>query len=94
MPGRDFLALMVATGFDRARLVRMTGCKTSPYTEGALFVAEKPGVVLRTGESMKTPDPLTLFQEFSWATLAPGALDKKTKLLIALGASLAGACEL
>jgi hypothetical protein len=37
----DFLALLLKVGFHRAGLDRYTGCKTSPYTEGALFYAEK-----------------------------------------------------
>jgi len=41
MPGKDFLALMLATGFHRVALVRYTGFKSSPYTEGALFYGEK-----------------------------------------------------
>ena len=41
MPGRDFLALMLQAGFDRASLSGYTGFKSSPYTEGALFYGEK-----------------------------------------------------
>lgn len=41
MPGRDFLALLLQTGFHRASLTAYTGFKTSPYTEGALFYGEK-----------------------------------------------------
>ena len=41
MPGKDFLALMLQVGFHRVALVRYTGFKSSPYTEGALFYAEK-----------------------------------------------------
>ena len=43
MPGKDFLALMLKVGFHRAALVRYTGFKSSPYTEGALFYGEKLG---------------------------------------------------
>ncbi len=41
MPGKDFLALMLKAGFHRVGMDRYTGCKTSPYTEGALFYGEK-----------------------------------------------------
>jgi hypothetical protein len=41
MPGKDFLALMLKAGFHRVQLVRYTGFKSSPYTEGALFYGEK-----------------------------------------------------
>jgi hypothetical protein len=32
---------MVKVGFHRVGLIRYTGFKSSPYTEGALFYAEK-----------------------------------------------------
>ena len=41
MPGKDFLALMLKAGFHRVSLIRYTGFKSSPYTEGALFYGEK-----------------------------------------------------
>ena len=41
MPGKDFLALLLKVGFNRAGLVNYTGFKSSPYTEGALFLGEK-----------------------------------------------------
>jgi hypothetical protein len=42
MPGKDFLALMLKAGFHRVALRHYTGFKSSPFTEGALFYAEKP----------------------------------------------------
>jgi hypothetical protein len=33
---------MVKAGFHRVGLMRYTGFKSSPYTEGALFYGEKP----------------------------------------------------
>lgn len=33
---------MVKVGFHRVGLMRYTGFKSSPYTEGALFYGEKP----------------------------------------------------
>jgi hypothetical protein len=41
MPGQEFLALMLKVGFHRVKLIRYTGFKSSPYTEGALFYGEK-----------------------------------------------------
>jgi len=41
VPGKDFLALLLKVGFNRAGLVNYTGFKSSPYTEGALFFGEK-----------------------------------------------------
>jgi len=41
LPGKDFLALMLKAGFHRVAIRRYTGFKSSPYTEGALFYAEK-----------------------------------------------------
>ena len=38
-------------------------------------------------------DPLSKYQEFFDEAYAQGSLDKKTKHLIALGASLAAGCE-
>jgi hypothetical protein len=42
MPGKDFLALILKVGFHRTGLMRYTGFKSSPYTEGALFYGERP----------------------------------------------------
>ena len=42
MPGKDFLAMILQAGFHRAGLMKYTGFKSSPYTEGALFYAERP----------------------------------------------------
>ncbi len=62
MPGKDFLALMLKAGFHRVALVRYTGFKSSPYTEGALFYGEKllPGQARDDLASQTEPvaDPL------------------------------------
>jgi hypothetical protein len=42
MPGKAFLALILEAGFHRAGLMKYTGFKSSPYTEGALLYAERP----------------------------------------------------
>jgi SAM-dependent methyltransferase len=44
-------------------------------------------------EEIKMSDPFGKFQVFMDATLAPGALDHKTKQLVALGAALAAGCD-
>ena len=49
------------------------------------------GASIQEGEPMS--DPMAKFQEFFDATYAGGVLDRKTKHLIALGASLAAACD-
>lgn len=41
---------MLQVGFHRAGLLRYTGFKSSPYTEGALFYAEK----LAPGQARET----------------------------------------
>ena len=44
-------------------------------------------------EENKMSDPMDKFQAFMDAALAPGALDHKTKHLVALGAALAAGCD-
>jgi len=57
MPGKDFLALMLKAGFHRVGLRSYTGFKSSPYTEGALFYAEKlaPGQTREDAASQAEP---------------------------------------
>jgi hypothetical protein len=43
MPGEALLALLQKAGFEQVRLTGYTGMKSSPYTEGVLLSAEKPG---------------------------------------------------
>lgn len=59
MPGMDFLALLKKAGFQAANLVKLTGFKSSPYTEGALFYAEKPRVMQEKEMVGVKPDALT-----------------------------------
>ncbi len=42
IPGKDFLELMKAAGFEDAELVGETGFDSSPATKGMLFRAIKP----------------------------------------------------
>jgi|YelNatPaOPRAMG01_1025707.scaffolds.fasta_scaffold05773_12 hypothetical protein len=43
MPGEALLTLWQDAGFDQVKLAGYTGMKSSPYTEGVLLSAEKPG---------------------------------------------------
>ena len=64
MPGKDFLALMLQAGFHRVALRRYTGFKSSPYTEGALFYAEKlaAGQAREDAASEAQPAPAPLIE--------------------------------
>lgn len=76
-----------------AEFVAETGFNSSPVTRGVLFRAEKP-VVSGVGRlRMSVQDSLDKYQEFFNAAYAEGAIDRKTKHLIALGASLAAGCD-
>lgn len=88
----DFLAILRETGFVDEQIVAETGFNSSPKTKGTLFRAIKSAVTGK-GKDKAIVDPLSKFQEFFDETYAPGALDRKTKHLIALGASLAAGCE-
>jgi hypothetical protein len=46
MPGEALLALLEKAGFEQVKLAGYTGMKSSPYTEGALLSAAKPGLGL------------------------------------------------
>ncbi|MCL4539211.1 MAG: carboxymuconolactone decarboxylase family protein, partial [Bacteroidetes bacterium] len=80
-------------GFTAAELVAETGFNSSPATRGVLLRAEKS--VVSDVERLRMPvqDSLGKYQEFFDAAYAEGAIDRKTKHLIALGASLAAGCD-
>jgi len=42
IPGKSFLEMMQKTGFSQARIIGTTGYRTSQYTMGTLFLAQKP----------------------------------------------------
>ena len=88
----DFLAMLKGAGFAEEQIVAETGCNSSPKTKGTLIRAIKAAVTGKGKDKAKV-DPLSKFQEFFDDTYAQGALDRKTKHLIALGASLAAGCE-
>ena len=74
-------------------LVGETGLNSSANTKGVLFRAKKPliAVVKEKGRGME--GSINKYQEFFEQAYAEGALDRKTKHLIALGASLGAGCE-
>ncbi len=74
-------------------LVSDTGFNSSPVTKGVLFRARKPSVANIRRFEMQPKDTLSKYQEFFNAAYAEGAIDRKTKHLIALGASLAAGCD-
>jgi len=80
--------MLKKAGFSDTQMVAETGFNSSPKTRGTLFRAFKAArAVEKNGKA--GGDFLSKFQEFFDETYAQGALDRKTKHLIALGASLA-----
>ena len=58
MPGEALLALLQKAGLEQAKLAGYTGMKSSPYTEGALLSAAKPGTGLfREAVAPPAPSP-------------------------------------
>ncbi|MCU0580669.1 MAG: carboxymuconolactone decarboxylase family protein [Desulfobacterota bacterium] len=85
----DFLALMKEAGFGGAEMAGDTGFNSSAVTKGTMFRAKK-GI----GEkAMSVEDGLKKYREFFEMAYADGALDRKMKHLVALGASLGAGCE-
>ena len=85
----DFLALMKEAGFGEAEAVGDTGFNSSPTTKGTLFRAKRA----EGGRKMPVDDGLNKYREFFEAAYADGAINRKMKHLIALGASLGAGCE-
>ena len=81
--------MLAQAGFEGAELVGETGFDSSPVTKGALFRAVKPAHA-GLGAHM---DLMSKFRGFFEAAYGEGPLDGKTRHLVALGASLAAACE-
>jgi len=78
-------------GFGDAELTAETGFNSSPVTQGVLFRAVKPAPADLGRPDMT--DALSKYREFFNVAYAEGRIDRKTKHLIALGASLAAGCE-
>jgi alkylhydroperoxidase/carboxymuconolactone decarboxylase family protein YurZ len=88
VPGKVFLDLLRQAGFSDSEIVCETGLNSSELTKGVLFKAEKP--IHKEKSIMSGMDD---YQAFFQKAYAEGALDKKTKHLIALGASLGAGCD-
>ena len=58
-----------------------------------LFYAVKPSIEAVKRKEKEMKDPLETYQDFFNQAYADGAIDRKTKHLIALAASLAAGCE-
>lgn len=80
-------------GFESVELVAETGFNSSPKTRGTLFRGEKALSTKDGKEITDVKDSLAKYQSFFDAAYAEGSLDRKTKHLVALGASLAAGCE-
>ena len=84
--------MLQKAGFADAQMIAETGFNSTPKTKGTLFRAAKATGIVAEKNKVRG-DSLSKYQEFFDETYAPGALDRKTKHLIALGASLAAGCE-
>ena len=82
--------MMKEAGFTRVESTGETGFNSSPVTRGALFRA-----VRGEGEERgrQVDDGLNKYREFFETAYADGAINRKMKHLIALGASLGAGCE-
>ena len=85
--------MLKEAGFEDVEWVAETGFNSSPVTKGVLFRATKPPISDVGRVEMEPKDALSKYQEFFNEAYAEGALDRKTKHLIALGASLAAGCD-
>ncbi len=85
--------MLSEAGFTNVELVGETGFNSSPVTKGVLLRARKPAISEFARVEMASKDALLKYQEFFNAAYAEGAIDRKTKHLIALGASLAAGCD-
>jgi alkylhydroperoxidase/carboxymuconolactone decarboxylase family protein YurZ len=85
--------MMRQAGFENEELVAETGFNSSPKTKGVLIRAVKPSSKEVGMEKEKPGDSLSKYQEFFDSVYAGGEIDRKTKHLIALGASLAAGCD-
>lgn len=80
-------------GFLDAELVAETGFDSSPVTRGMLIRATRTAAVLNGRIVNMQVDSIERYQEFFNLVYSQGTLDRKTKHLIALGASLGAGCQ-
>jgi alkylhydroperoxidase/carboxymuconolactone decarboxylase family protein YurZ len=85
--------MLKEAGFADVEWVAETGFNSSPVTKGVLFRARKSAISDIRRFGMQSKETLSMYQEFFNAAYAEGAIDRKTKHLIALGASLAAGCD-
>jgi alkylhydroperoxidase/carboxymuconolactone decarboxylase family protein YurZ len=85
----DFLALMKEAGFKGVESAGETGFNSSPATRGTLFRAIRG----EGGKGMAVEEGLNKYRDFFEIAYADGAINRKMKHLIALGASLGAGCE-
>ena len=85
--------MLKEVGFADIELVAETGFNSSPVTKGVLLRARKPAISDIGRVEMEPKDALSRYQEFFNEAYAEGKIDRKTKHLIALGASLAAGCD-
>lgn len=76
-------------GFGEVEALGETGFNSSPLTRGMLFRGKK----MEGGSALSVDDGLKDYQNFFERAYADGALSRKMKHLIALGASLGAGCE-
>ncbi len=92
MPGMDFLAMLKRSGFLDVQIFSGSGFRSSPFTEGLLFTASKPMLSRHLPEENAMPG-MDFHKEFMETAYLAGAIDRKTKYLIGLAASLAAGCD-
>jgi len=80
-------------GFTDVEMVSETGFNSSPVTKGVLIRAKTPTTVDSVRRDVSSSDLIGMYDEFFNAAYSEGAIDRKTKHLIALAASLAAGCD-
>jgi len=85
--------MLNGAGFVGVELVAETGFNSSPVTKGVVFRVGKSAISGIKRVEMEPKDVLLKYQEFFNEAYAEGAVGRKTKHLIALGASLAAGCD-
>jgi len=85
--------MMREAGFKEVEQVAETGFNSSPVTRGVLFRAKKSTISDVGRLEVSSQELLVKYQEFFDAAYAEGSIGRKTKHLIALGASLAAGCD-
>jgi alkylhydroperoxidase/carboxymuconolactone decarboxylase family protein YurZ len=85
--------MLKEAGFGGVELVKETGFNSTPNTKGVLIRARKEVAVKKMETRRSVDESLRKYQTFFDEVYAQGVLDRKTKHLIALGASLAAGCQ-